>query len=126
MKFTDLIEMLLGKRDPALEVNTDELRAKLNSSAGNGDRPHLIDVREPYELAQTGHLEGARHIPAGQVKQALPHHVPDRSSEIVLYCHSGNRSYVSVKELQALGYTDVKSVRGGIRALHRDGFPIVG
>jgi rhodanese-related sulfurtransferase len=119
----DLLKKLLNLRDPALELNTDELRGVL---ADQDTTTHLFDIRERFELAETGHLQDATHIPMGEIQHKLAHYVPDLSSEIVLYCRRGNRSYYSTKELRGLGYENVKSLRGGIQALLRDGFPLVG
>jgi rhodanese-related sulfurtransferase len=119
----DKLKLLLLPRDPELELDTVALFSRMTE---NGDSPKVIDIRESHELEETGHLKGARHIPMNDVSRLVPHHIPDRCQDIVLYCQSGNRSYFSAKELQGLGYENVQSLQGGIQALQRDGFPIVG
>ena len=47
--------------------------------------------------------------------------VPERSTEIVLYCAGGTRSAFAAKTLAELGYTNVKSMAGGFSAWKRAG-----
>ena len=49
----------------------------------------VVDVREPYEW-DAGHIDGARHIPLGELPNRLDE-VP-RDADIVVYCRSGGRS----------------------------------
>jgi sulfur-carrier protein adenylyltransferase/sulfurtransferase len=49
--------------------------------------------------------------------------VPQKSSEIVLYCAGGTRSALAARALGELGYTNVKSLAGGFGAWKRAGLP---
>ena len=49
--------------------------------------------------------------------------MPERASEIVLYCASGTRSVLAARSLEELGYTNVKSMAGGFSAWKRAGLP---
>ncbi len=73
----------------------------------------LIDVREPWEHAQS-HIEGSRLIPLGTLAEHT--HALDASQEIVLYCASGGRSAKALHLLNERGFSNVKHLRGGIRA----------
>lgn len=77
---------------------------------------HFIDVREPEELA-SGSLPGAVNIPLGSLAQRISAAVPDRSAPIVCFCAGGNRGSLAAAELLDLGYTDVSSIAGGLRAV---------
>jgi molybdopterin/thiamine biosynthesis adenylyltransferase/rhodanese-related sulfurtransferase len=77
----------------------------------------LIDVREPYEWNQ-GHLEGARHVPMGQLHRSLDAIPRDR--DVVLYCRSGSRSAHALEMLRGAGYHRAKHLKGGILAWQRE------
>src|SRR3954466_14211087 len=87
---------------------------------GNGAGPVLIDVREKDEWTE-GYIPGAHWISRGFLEQRIEDQVPERSSEIVLYCAGGTRSAYAAKTLAELGYTNVKSMSGGFSAWKRAG-----
>lgn len=62
----------------------------------------LIDVRTPQEFA-SGHVAGAMNIPVDRIA-TLAERVPDRDTELVLYCRSGARSARAAAQLRELGY----------------------
>jgi molybdopterin/thiamine biosynthesis adenylyltransferase/rhodanese-related sulfurtransferase len=84
----------------------------------------LLDVREPTEWAE-GHLEGAIHLPQGQVQAGIAEAIPGRDATIVVYCHSGVRSQHASLVLGQLGYRRVVNLAGGIDAWARAGLPVV-
>ena len=75
----------------------------------------LVDTREPHEY-QEAHLENGRLVPPGLLADEIGAAAPDKSARTILYCRSGNRSYKAAEQLEALGYTDVASMAGGILA----------
>ncbi len=92
------------------EISADELAAKLKTASDMV----LIDVRENDEF-RAGHLPGARGIGRGILEYHIADEVPDTDAEIVLYCRGGNRSALAADALQTMGYTNVRSLRGGWR-----------
>src|SRR5882757_9105810 len=84
----------------------------------------LIDTREPHEY-QEAHLEGGRLVPPGLLADEIEAAAPDKSARTILYCRSGSRSALAAAQMQALGYTDVASMEGGILAWQEQGLPIV-
>lgn len=71
----------------------------------------LLDVREPSETA-LGTLLGARLVPLGQLAARAAAEVP-RAGRVVVYCAKGGRSLRAVRQLRALGWANVVSLRGG-------------
>ncbi len=65
----------------------------------------LIDVREPYELAD-GQVEGARNIPLNTIIR-MPAELKQFSRPLILFCRSGNRSAMASMTLKAMGVKDV-------------------
>jgi len=104
----DPAEML----EPSWEITAAELENKLK----NGDRPVLLDVREPHEW-DIAHLECARLIPQADLPARM--HELDSADEIVLYCRSGERSGRALNLLRDAGFLRLKNLRGGINAWAR-------
>jgi rhodanese-related sulfurtransferase len=77
----------------------------------------IIDIREPYEVADMPTPSGqAQHIPMGQ----LLHHDSeplDASQRYLLVCASGRRSLAAAAELRARGIEGAFSLPGGVHAL---------
>lgn len=73
--------------------------------------PIIIDVREDYELEETGTIKGAIHIPMNEVPNRLNEITKER--EIYVLCRSGVRSYNVAAYLEERGY-DVTNLDGGI------------
>ena len=93
------------------EVTVAETQARLaaNPSAV------LVDVREDREW-QAGHAAGAVHIGKGVIERDIETTVPDKGTELILYCGGGFRSALSADMLQKMGYRNVTSMAGGWRA----------
>ena len=72
----------------------------------------VLDVREPDEHEQ-GTVDGALHIPRGQLESNIESRIPDRSTGIVVMCASGVRSAFAAATLAELGYERVTSMDGG-------------
>ncbi len=83
----------------------------------------LIDVREGDEY-QEGYIPGAQWIPRGRLELRIEDAVPDKETDIVLYCAGGNRSALATRTLHELGYSRVRSMAGGYGAWKRAGYPI--
>ena len=90
------------------DISAAELAARL----GSDDEPFVLDVREPYEVAEWA-IAGAVNIPARE----LAAHVGDlpRDREIVVVCASGSRSALAADALARQGLS-VANLRGGMAA----------
>ena len=99
------------------EVSVAETQQKLKSGT------KVFDVREDLEYA-AGHVKGAEHLGKGIIERDIEKTVPDKSTEIVLYCGGGFRSALAADALQKMGYTNVLSMAGGWRAWNGAGAPV--
>ncbi len=97
-------------------ISPSELAPHLASSAFT-----LVDVRTSEELADTGIIEGAIHIPLDQLAASLDRFLA-KDALIVVYCRSGNRSNTAQGILEAEGYSNVLDLDGGIRAWAAAGY----
>ena len=75
----------------------------------------LIDVREDNEW-DAAHAAGAIHLGKGIIERDIEATVPDKSTELILYCGGGYRSALAADALQQIGYTNVFSMAGGWKA----------
>jgi rhodanese-related sulfurtransferase len=50
--------------------------------------------------------------------------IPDKQAEIILYCGGGFRSALAADSLRRMGYANVVSMDGGIRAWREAGYPM--
>ncbi len=82
----------------------------------------ILDVRQPDEWSQY-HIEGATLIPLDELPSRL-NEVP-RDQQIVVVCHSGNRSAKGRDILLNAGFTQVTSMAGGLIQWQAAGYPIV-
>lgn len=101
------------------ECTAAEVKARL----GRGESFHFIDVREDHEFEQD-HATGARHLGKGIIERDIEALIPDKQAEIVLYCGGGFRSALAAEALQRMGYANVRSMDGGIRAWREAGYPL--
>src|SRR3954469_13349291 len=86
-------------------------------------KPVILDVREKQET-DGGILPGAKHVPRGFLELRIEEAVPDRSSDVVLYCAGGTRSLLAARTLKDMGYTRVRSLAGGFSGWKDAGLPL--
>jgi rhodanese-related sulfurtransferase len=80
----------------------------------------LIDVREDKEW-EAAHAAGAIHLGKGIIERDIEATVPDKDTEMILYCGGGYRSALAADSLQRMGYINVFSMAGGWRAWQESG-----
>jgi rhodanese-related sulfurtransferase len=100
------------------EVTVAETLARLKANP----KAVLVDVREDNEWT-AGHAAPAKHLGKGIIERDIDAAVPDKSTELILYCGGGFRSALAGDALQKMGYTNVWSMAGGWRAWNDAGGP---
>jgi rhodanese-related sulfurtransferase len=85
---------------------------QVKSLRQRGETFTLLDVREAWECEKS-QLEGAKHIPMGDIP-VRAHQELDPDDHIVVLCHHGVRSLTVTNWLRQQGYEKVQSMRGGI------------
>ncbi|MFQ5827777.1 MAG: rhodanese-like domain-containing protein [Candidatus Methylomirabilia bacterium] len=97
------------ERDQKVQISPEELARALKG----GEKLQLLDVRTPEEH-ETARIDGAQLVTAalaGEIVEQWPRETP-----IVLHCHIGERSLAAVSFLIDQGFTNVRSLTGGIDA----------
>ena len=103
-------DLVADARSRVPEVTAADLRAMREK----GEPVVLVDVRDQSEV-NLGFIPGAVHISRGTLEGKIEH-AAARDAKVVLYCSSGNRSLLAGDMLRQMGYRDVSSLAGGIRA----------
>lgn len=113
------LKLVTQAKQRVKECTAADVRARLD----RGERFHFVDVREDNEFVKD-HAKGARHLGKGIIERDIETMVPNKQDEIVLYCGGGFRSALAADALQQIGYTNVVSMDGGIKAWREAGYPI--
>jgi adenylyltransferase/sulfurtransferase len=103
-----------------LEITAQEAKSLLDSQTP----PRLVDVREADEFAICK-IPGAELLALSAFAENYAGRLPDKPQKILLYCHHGMRSLRAAEFLSGRGYTDAKSIAGGIDAWSREIDPAV-
>ena len=94
--------------------------------------PLVLDVREAAEFERTA-IPGSINVPRGILESAcdwdydetLPELAGARERPIVVVCRSGLRSVLAADVMQQMGYTDVVSLKTGVRGWNDFEQPLV-
>ena len=94
----------------------------LSRALAAGNKPILLDVREPAEFAML-RIPGSINVPRGIMEQScewdydetVPELAAGREQEIVVICRSGKRSVLAADVLMQMGFTNVVSLKTGVR-----------
>lgn len=99
-----------------VEISPNESKERLEHGA------IAIDVRE-LENFREAHLQGAKHLSRGLIELEIEEEIPDLETPIICYCGGGSRAALVAESLQKMGYKNVRSIRGGLRAWKEAGLP---
>ena len=88
-------------------------------------RFNLMDPGQGQREFLEGHIPGAVHLPRGMLEFEIHNLVnacrtdmtaANADHAIVLYCGTGGRSALAAQCMESMGYTNVKSMAGGLVA----------
>lgn len=93
---------------------------KLAKESGPGS--FIIDVREPHEFAE-GSVPGAINVPRGLLEFSIQNHPELQhmgvdellNARLFLLCGTGGRSALAALTLEALEFSNVYSIAGGLK-----------
>ena len=115
---TSSAELLRRIKSQIEEVDPAEVKELI------GEGVAIIDVRGSEEFA-TGHLPGAKSVPRGHRESRIEGMAPDRSTQVIVYCASGQRSAYATRTMtEELGYEHVRSMTGGITLWKDRGYEV--
>ncbi|MCA9398074.1 rhodanese-like domain-containing protein, partial [candidate division WWE3 bacterium] len=124
--------MMTGEMDEMREHNDNLAPHEISPSdvvkkAQSKEDFVLLDVRTLEEYEEM-HLENALLLPVQELSQETLTSIglgeDAKDKEIVLYCRSGARSQTAYNVMKSLGYTNIKSVAGGMIHWQEDQYPL--
>ena len=101
-------DLLRAAKAQIEEVTPEHVHDRLQ----RGEALQVLDVREQDEVRH-GVVPGAEHLSRAHFESRVEDVVPDKESEVVVYCASGVRSAFAARTLKELGYSKVASMNGG-------------
>ena len=97
-------------------MSIDEINViKLKEMFDNKDDFILLDVREDIEVLTSQISKESIHIPMNQIPDRL--NELDNKKEIIVHCKSGKRSAAVCKFLNSHDFSNIKNLKGVIKAL---------
>lgn len=112
------LALVNGAKKNVKECTLDDVLRKRE----NGESFVFIDVREDDEWRQ-GRAQGAIHIGKGVIERDIEGLIPEKNTPLILYCGGGFRSALAAENVVKMGYTNVLSMDGGIRAWRAKNLP---
>ena len=83
----------------------------------------VLDLRETAEY-EGGRVPNAMHIPLSQLASRGQELAKFTARPVIAYCDRGNRSRTATSQLTKLGFTEVFTLHGGLRAWTEAGMPL--
>lgn len=99
-----------------------EVDAATTDAALGDPNVQIIDCRELNEWNEA-HIDGTILMPLDTIGQRLGE--LDKSRRVIVVCRSGRRSLFAANQLIAAGFTDARSMNGGLIAWAQQGRPLV-
>jgi rhodanese-related sulfurtransferase len=126
-QYNTVEELLTATKASIQQITIQDLKQMIE----NEEELLIIDVRTTEEF-EKGSIPGTIHLQRGVLEFNIEKESfwdkkglapPKKSDKVILYCRSGNRSALSAKSLEQLGFTDVYSLDGGFKAWN-DAYPV--
>ena len=94
------------------EIMYEQISAKEAKNIIDSEEDYIIlDVREQAEY-DSGHIPDAILIPYTEIELKAEEAIPDKNTQILVYCRSGRRSKIASESLVNFGYTNIKEFGG--------------
>ena len=104
-------------------MNAGALSASAAVQLINREKAVVVDVCEAGEFA-AGHVTGAKNVPLRELEARLPGMAKNKAVPLIMVCASGARSSRAVAIAKKLGYQQVQSLGGGIKAWKEANLPV--
>ena len=114
-----LLWPMIGRRWSAVR----EIGAMEATQLINRRNALMLDVREPKEY-EGGRVPNAVHLPHSQLASRGHELKKMTGRPVIAYCDRGQRSRMAASALTKLGFAEVYTLRGGLRAWSDAGLPV--
>ena len=102
---------------------TREVGAMQATQLINRQNALMLDVRETQEY-EGGRVPNAVHLPLSQLAGRGQELKKFTSRPVIAYCDRGSRSRSAASKLAKLGFSEIYTLRGGLRAWSEAGLPV--
>jgi rhodanese-related sulfurtransferase len=102
-------------------MSLEELKSRIDA---HDTELIVLDVRE-RDAYSSGHVEGARLLPRGQLELRVNDELPDPTRRILTICEFGRISTLAAATLRQLGFQRAIALDGGMKAWREAGYPLV-
>ncbi len=92
------------------EIDIVELKTRISK----GEEINLFDVREEWEYEENN--IGGTLIPLTSIPGRLSELISLKDEEVIVFCRTGSRSNQARMYLESQGFSNVRSLLGGIEA----------
>jgi rhodanese-related sulfurtransferase len=110
--------LIKGRVSAVREIGAMEATALINRR-----NAVLLDVREPKEY-EGGRIPNAVHLPHSQLASRGQELKKLTARPVIAYCERGQRSRTAAGALGKIGFSEVYTLRGGLRAWSEAGLPV--
>ena len=114
-----LLWPMIGRRWSAVR----EIGAMEATQLINRRNALMLDLREPKEY-EGGRVPNAVHLPHSQLASRGHELKKMTGRPVIAYCDRGQRSRAAASALTKLGFAEVYTLRGGLRAWADAGLPV--
>ncbi len=111
-------EPLRKRRGGIRSVSADELPRVMRD-----EKIFVLDVSDAKEFAGS-HIPKARNIPIGRLELDIQTINKFKSRPVVVCCRVGNRSPKAAGILKKNGFTNIRTLHGGIAAWTKENLPV--
>jgi phage shock protein E len=117
--FYSLVLIACSGADKSTVITSAELLSRINDKAA----PVVLDVRTANEY-NSSHVPGAINVPYSENTNGLLSLELKKSDEIVVYCETGRRAGNVEKQLQDLGFYEVRHLQGDMSGWRKAGLVV--
>ena len=110
--------LIKGRVSAVREIGPMEATALINRR-----NAVLLDVREPKEY-EGGRIPNAVHLPHSQLASRGQELKKLTARPVIAYCERGPRSRTAAGALGKIGFSEIYTLRGGLRAWSEAGLPV--
>ncbi len=90
----------------------------------NRTKPLILDVRDAAEYA-AGHIQGAKHIPVGELVGRLKEIEKFKNKPVLVHCQKGMRAKSACNVLREQQFTQLHNLQGGLDSWIEAKMPLV-
>jgi len=87
------------------------------------DSAVMVDIRNAADFS-TGHILGARNIPADSIGTHLEELAKYREQSMIICCNTGNESVRAGRTLKMQGFKKIYCIQGGLQAWRTANLPL--